>query len=231
VLDDWDFRSRLLGRGVVAAFAGPPGTGKTLAARIVAASLRRPLYRVDLGQVVDKYIGETQKNLDRVLDGATGTGAVLLFDEADALFGRRTEVRDAHDRYANLEIAHLLARLEEYDGLAILTTNLRDHLDDAFTRRVAMMVPFEFPDLETRRLIWQRTWPAAAPMHPSVDPADYAHHRLTGAGIRDAMLRAAFFAAGRGDAHPAVTAADLHEGVRRELIQSGRAGRASEQEG
>ncbi len=229
VLDDWGFARRVLGRGTVAAFAGPPGTGKTLAARIVAGALNRPLYRVDLGQVVDKYVGETQKNLDRLLDSATGTGVILLFDEADALFGRRTEVRDAHDRYANLEIAHLLARLEEYDGLAILTTNLREHLDDAFVRRVATVVPFEFPDLERRREIWERIWPAEAPLEHGVALGDYAGHRLTGAGVRDAMLQAAFFAAAE-DPSAAVGARHLDDAVRRELIQSGRAGRAPEQE-
>jgi SpoVK/Ycf46/Vps4 family AAA+-type ATPase len=128
VLDAWGFGRTVLGRGLVALFAGPPGTGRTLAARVVGAELGRDVHRVDLGQVVSKYIGETEKNLDAVLTLAEAHDWVLLFDEADALFGRRTEVRDAHDRHANQEVAHLLSRIEEYDGLAILTTNLVDHI-------------------------------------------------------------------------------------------------------
>ena len=219
VLEEWGFGRGALGRGTVALFSGPPGTGKTLAARVVAADLDRPVHRVDLGQVLDKYIGETEKNLDRVFAAAAESDAVLLFDEADALFGRRTEVRDSHDRYANHEVSHLLNRVEEYDGLALLTTNLVDNVDAAFVRRLAFHVRFPFPNLAARAEIWARTWPGTAPLDPGVDLASLAEHRLSGAGIRDAALTAAFLAAADGGV---VTATHLETAVRRELTKAGR---------
>ena len=219
VLDEWGFGRGALGRGTVALLSGPPGTGKTLAARVVAADLDRPVYRVDLGQVLDKYIGETEKKLDRVFAAGAETDAVLLFDEADALFGRRTEVRDSHDRYANHEVSHLLNRVEEYDGLALLTTNLVDNVDGAFVRRLAFHVRFPFPDLDARAEIWARTWSGMAPLEPGVDLASLAQHRLSGAGIRDAALTAAFLAAADGRV---VTATHLQAAVRRELTKAGR---------
>ena len=137
VMDDWGFGARLAcGRGVTALFAGPSGTGKTMAAEVIAAELGLDLFAIDLSAVVSKYIGETEKNLARVFGAAADSDAILLFDEADALFGKRSEVRDAHDRYANIEIAYLLQRMEQYDGIAILATNLRHHIDEAFTRRL-----------------------------------------------------------------------------------------------
>jgi hypothetical protein len=219
VLDDWGFGSTLLGRGVIAMFAGPPGTGKTLAARVVAGVLGLPLHRVDLGQVVDKFIGETEKNFDRIFERAADEGVVLLFDEADALFGRRTDVRDAHDRYANLEVSHLMARIEEFDGLAILTTNLREHMDQAFARRLSATVRFPFPDEVARRRIWSTLWPSSAPLAHDVSFDRLARHRLSGAEIRNACLTAAFLAASAGGV---TTVAHLDEGIRREMASAGR---------
>ena len=219
VLDEWGFARGLLGRGVLGLFAGPPGTGKTLAARVVAAELDLPLFRVDIGQVVSKYIGETEKNLARVFSSAAGTGAVLLFDEADALFGKRTAVRDSHDRYANQEVAYLLARVEEYDGLALLTTNLSDNIDAAFLRRVTTVLSFPLPDPAARRRMWQQVWPSPEVLHPEVDLDAIAQNRLSGAGIRDAALTAAFLAAADGTA---VRLSHLETAVLRELTKAGR---------
>lgn len=220
VLDAWGFARSVLGRGTVALFAGPPGTGKTLAARRLGSALGRDVWRVDIGQVVSKYIGETEKNLDAILAQAEMRDWVLLFDEADALFGRRTEVRDAHDRYANQEVAHLLSRIEEYDGLAILTTNLVEHLDPAFLRRVAAVIHFPVPDLASRRMIWTRTWPPTTPLDPDVDLEGFAVHRLSGAAIRDASLTAAYLAAAAGSD---ITAEVIEQAVQRELVKAGRA--------
>lgn len=165
VFDDWGFARKLsLGTGVNALFAGPSGTGKTMAAEIIAAELGLDLYRIDLAQVVSKYIGETEKNLSRIFAAAENANAILFFDEADALFGKRSEVRDAHDRYANIEIAYLLQKMEEYDGLAILATSLSQNLDDAFARRLAFTIHFPFPDEIMRRRIWASVWPAEAPL-------------------------------------------------------------------
>jgi ATPase family protein associated with various cellular activities (AAA) len=158
VLREWGFARRLsLGKGVTALFSGPSGTGKTLAAEIIAHELGLFLYKIDLATVVSKYIGETEKNLDRLFTAAQDANCVLFFDEADALFGKRSEVRDSHDRYANLEISYLLQKMEEFEGLAILATNLRQNLDDAFTRRLAFTVHFPFPDEDERHRIWSET--------------------------------------------------------------------------
>ena len=156
VLGDWGFGSKLSrGRGTTALFAGPPGTGKTMAAEVIAGELGLDLFTIDLSAVVSKYIGETEKNLERIFGAAADADAILFFDEADALFGKRSEVRDAHDRYANIEVAYLLQRMEQYEGIAILATNLRQHLDDAFIRRLAFVVDFPFPDDAERRRIWR----------------------------------------------------------------------------
>ena len=144
------------GRGVTALFAGDSGTGKTMSAEVIAGELGLDLYTVNLATVVDKYVGETEKNLERIFAEAGGVNAVLLFDEADAIFGKRSEVRDAHDRYANIESAYLLQRMETFDGLAILATNLRSNIDDAFTRRLDMIIDFPAPDETSRLAIWQR---------------------------------------------------------------------------
>ena len=156
VFGEWGFESRMrLGRGLNALFCGPPGAGKTLAAEVIASELEADLYRVDLSQVVSKFIGETEKQLRQVFDEAQGSDAILLFDEADALFGKRSEVKDAHDRYANIEVGYLLQRMDEYDGIAILATNMRRSLDDAFTRRLRFVVEFPFPETRERSLIWR----------------------------------------------------------------------------
>jgi AAA+ superfamily predicted ATPase len=200
VWHDWGFERRSsAGQGVTALFAGPPGTGKTMAAEVVAGDLGLDLFAVDLSSVVSKYIGETEKNLERVFTAAAETSAVLLFDEADALFGKRSEVRDAHDRYANIETSYLLQRMEAYDGVAVLTTNLRGHLDPAFVRRLQFIVDFPFPDEEQRRRIWQGCLPAEAPREEGLDVGRLGRDvRLSGGGIRNAVLHAAFLAAGEG---------------------------------
>ncbi len=152
VYEQWGFAAKSSrGLGISALFAGASGTGKTLAAEVLANELRLDLYRIDLSQVVSKYIGETEKNLRRVFDAAEDGGAVLLFDEADALFGKRSEVKDSHDRYANIEVSYLLQRMEAYRGLAILTTNMKDALDTAFLRRIRFVVTFPFPDAAAAR--------------------------------------------------------------------------------
>ncbi len=227
VLGDWGFARRLSrGRGVTALFAGPSGTGKTMAAEVVAAELGLDLYRIDLSGVVSKYIGETEKNLDRIFRAAEDANAVLFFDEADALFGKRSEVRDSHDRYANLEISYLLQKMETYDGVAILATNLRDNLDEAFMRRLAFIVTFPFPDEEERRRIWELVWPAETPLADDLDfDALAAAHRLSGGQIKNAALAAAYLAAGNGGV---VAGEHLESALRREYEKLGRAPRELE---
>ncbi|MFO0889867.1 MAG: ATP-binding protein [Isosphaeraceae bacterium] len=151
------------GLGIAALFAGASGTGKTMAAEVIANDLRLDLYRIDLSQVVSKYIGETEKNLRKVFEAAEEGGAILLFDEADALFGKRSEVKDSHDRYANIEVSYLLQRMECYRGLAVLTTNKKEDLDTAFLRRIRFVVRFPFPDAAGRAEIWRRIFPAETP--------------------------------------------------------------------
>lgn len=196
VLGDWGFgRTLSRGTGVTALFSGPSGTGKTMAAEVVANDLRLDLFRIDLSCVVSKYIGETEKNLRTIFAAAESANAVLLFDEADALMGKRSEVRDAHDRYANLEVAYLLQAMETYRGVAILATNLRHHLDDAFVRRLAFAVHFPFPDETSRLRIWQGIWPAATPLADDVDLAVLAQrYKLGGGNIRNIALAAAYLA-------------------------------------
>ena len=176
------------GLGISALFAGPSGTGKTMAAEVLARELELDLYRIDLSQVVSKYIGETEKNLRRVFDAAETGGAILLFDEADALFGKRTEVKDSHDRYANIEVSYLLQRMEAYRGLAILTTNLRDALDQAFVRRLRFVVEFPFPDAAQRAEIWRRVFPAADADRRRSTPRRLAALSLAGGNIRNIAL-------------------------------------------
>ena len=221
VLDEWGFARKLSsGRGVTALFSGAPGTGKTLAAEVVAHELGLDLYRIDLAGVVSKYIGETEKNLDRIFAAAEGATAVLLFDEADALFGKRSEVRDSHDRFANIEISYLLQKMEAYEGVAILATNLRDNLDDAFLRRLAFLVTFPFPEEEERRRIWEFVWPDATPVGADVDRAELAaSHRLSGGQIKNAALAAAYRAAADGGI---VTTEHVQHALRREYQKLGR---------
>jgi ATPase family associated with various cellular activities (AAA)/Winged helix domain, variant len=198
VYDGWGFGTPgARGLGISALFAGPSGTGKTMAAEVLARELRLDLYRIDLSQVVSKYIGETEKNLRRVFDAAEGGGAILLFDEADALFGKRSEVKDSHDRYANIEVSYLLQRMEEYSGLAILTTNLKGALDPAFLRRLRFVVSFPFPDTAQREEIWRRVFPPETPTE-GLDPLRLARLSVAGGNIRNIALHAAFLAAEAG---------------------------------
>lgn len=191
---EWGGRVR---GGPVALFAGPSGTGKTLAAELLAGNLAKPLFRVDLGLLVSKYIGETEKNLNQLFDNAAAADVVLLFDEADSLFGKRGEVREARDRYANMEVNHLLARIDAHPGLCILTTNMRQHLDPAFARRFQVVVNFPVPDAGARRLLWAQHVPPRAPGADKLDMAALADAvALTGGQIRNAALHATFVAAG-----------------------------------
>jgi hypothetical protein len=195
VHDAWGFGDRFSrGLGVSALFAGPSGTGKTLAAEVLANDLRLDLYRIDLSQLVSKYIGETEKNLSAIFEAAERSGAILLFDEADALFGKRSNVKDSHDRYANIEVSYLLQRMESYRGLAVLTTNQRAALDQAFLRRLRFVVTFPFPDGAQRASIWTRIFPDGTPTD-SLDVARLARLNVTGGNIRNIALHAAFLAA------------------------------------
>lgn len=198
--EKWGFAEKSArGLGLTALFAGPSGTGKTMAAEVLAGELDLDLYRIDLSAVVSKYIGETEKNLRRVFDAADQSGALLLFDEADALFGKRSEVRDSHDRYANIEIGYLLQRMETYRGLAILTTNLRQSLDEAFLRRLRFVVNFPFPDAAARAEIWERVLPAQTP-RGKLDWRRLAQLNIAGGNIRNIALGAAVLAAEDGGA-------------------------------
>lgn len=183
-------------RGIACLFAGPSGTGKTLAAEVVAHSLGVDLFVIDLSQIVDKYIGETEKNLERVFTEAEGINGVLLFDEADALFGKRSDVKSSHDRHANVEVAYLLQRMERYDGIAVLTTNLRNNLDEAFTRRLDVILSFPEPGVADRRALWQRHLPPTVPIDADVDLDALAEHlAVTGGIIRNVTMAAAHAAA------------------------------------
>jgi hypothetical protein len=195
VWDEWGFGAgNGRGAGSAALFAGPSGAGKTLAAEVLAGAIELALWRIDLSQVVSKWIGETEKNLARVFDAADAGGAVLLFDEADALFGKRSEVKDSHDRYANLEVSFLLQRMENYRGLAILTTNNEDALDKAFVRRLRTIVQFPFPDAKAREALWRRAFPPGAPV-AGLRGDRLARLQLSGGAIRNVALTAAFLAA------------------------------------
>jgi hypothetical protein len=195
VYESWRFASKgARGLAISALFAGASGTGKTMAAEVLAHDLRLDLYRIDLSQVVSKYIGETEKNLRRVFDAAEEGGAVLLFDEADALFGKRSDVKDSHDRYANIEVSYLLQRMEANRGLAILTTNMKGALDTAFLRRIRFVVQFPFPDATQRASIWRHIFPASTPTE-SLDMDKVARLNVAGGNIRNIALHAAFLAA------------------------------------
>jgi SpoVK/Ycf46/Vps4 family AAA+-type ATPase len=195
VYEEWGFGKKMnRGLGISALFAGDSGTGKTMAAEVIANDLRLNLYRIDLSAVVSKYIGETEKNLRRLFDAAEDGGAILFFDEADALFGKRSEVKDSHDRYANIEINYLLQRLEAYRGLAILATNMKNALDAAFTRRLRFIVNFPFPGLPERREIWRDVFPPET-LTSGLDLERLARLNLTGGNIHNVALNAAFLAA------------------------------------
>ncbi|MFJ5291567.1 ATP-binding protein [Streptomyces sp. NPDC088348] len=220
VLGDWRLSAGGgRGRGALALFAGESGTGKTLSAEVVAAELGLDLYVVQLSSVVDKYVGETEKNLERIFAEADRTDAVLLFDEADAVFGKRSEVTSSNDRYANLESAYLLQRLESFDGIVLLTTNLRANIDEAFTRRLDLIVDFPFPDAAQRLALWQHSL-VHVPCADGIDPGRCAKEfELAGGSIRSAVVTAAYAAAGRDSP---VTSEDLLAGARREYRKAGR---------
>jgi ATPases of the AAA+ class len=195
VHEQWGFSQRnTRGLGISTLFSGPSGTGKTMAAEVLANELRLDLYRIDLSQVVSKYIGETEKNLAKVFEAAEGGGAILLFDEADALFGKRSEVKDSHDRYANIEVSYLLQRMESYRGLAILTTNMKSALDPAFLRRIRFIIQFPFPNAIHRAEIWRRVFPQQTPTD-GLDINKLAQLNIAGGSIQNVALRAAFLAA------------------------------------
>lgn len=221
VYDDWRFAEKLQdkGLGVSALFCGPSGAGKSMAGEVIGTALDLDVYRVDLSSLVSKWVGETEKNLRRVFDAAEEGGIILQFDECDALFGKRTEVKDSHDRHANIEVSYLLQRLESYRGLCILTTNMRDNIDEAFLRRIRFAVDFRFPSRVERLAIWQRAFPVDVPQ------AGLAHERLAqlnvaGGSIRNIALGAAFLAADQGGP---VTMAEVHSAARAEYDKIGRA--------
>jgi AAA+ superfamily predicted ATPase len=218
---DWGFDQKLsLGKGLSVLFAGPSGTGKTMAAEIIAATLGLELYKIDLSTVVSKFIGDTEKNLSRIFAEAETSNAILFFDEADALFGKRSEVKDSHDRYANIEIGYLLQRMEEYDGVVVLATNFRKNMDEAFVRRLQFTVEFPFPNEEDRRRIWKGVWPDDTPCDPTLD-VDFMARRfeITGGSIRNIALAAAFLAAADGNV---VTMTHLIHATKREFQKMGK---------
>ena len=221
VLEQWGLGKKLTAsNGITVLFAGPPGTGKTMSAEVVASELGLDLYKIDLSTIVSKYIGETEKNLDRIFSEAESSNAILFFDEADAIFGKRSEVKDAHDRYANIEVSYLLQRMEGYNGVTVLATNLRANLDDAFTRRLQFAIDFPFPDEVYRLQIWETLFPPQVPVDKAVDFKIMAKRfRLAGGNIRNIIVSAAYLAASDGGV---VTMSHLMHGARRELQKMGR---------
>jgi AAA+ superfamily predicted ATPase len=221
VFDQWGFGRKVpYGRGLTVLFSGPPGTGKTMSASLVAGALKLELFRIDLAGLVSKYIGETEKNLDRVFSAAWRSNAILFFDEADALFGKRTEVKDAHDRYANIETSYLLQKIEEYDGVTILATNLKKNIDAAFLRRIHILVDFPFPTGEMRRRLWKALLPDEMPVEPSLEIGFLADRfELAGGAIKNVIQSAAVMAAGGG---AVVRMGHILHGIRRELQKQGR---------
>ncbi|MEA5567762.1 ATP-binding protein [Anabaena sp. UHCC 0399] len=221
VHEEWGFDRKLsLGKGLNVLFSGTPGTGKTMAAEVIAHELQLDLYKIDLSQIVSKYIGETEKNLNRIFTAAANSNAILLFDEADALFGKRSEVKDAHDRYANIETGYLLQKMEEYEGVVILTSNLRSNIDDAFSRRLRFIIEFPFPNEKQRRQIWEKVWIDTTPCSSDLN-LDFLARRfeIAGANIRNIALAAAFLAADDGKV---ITMAHLLQAIRREYQKLGR---------
>jgi hypothetical protein len=221
LLEEWGFAAKLpYGRGVSAIMAGPPGTGKTMVAQLLAKELGYDLYRIDLSQVVNKYIGETEKNLAKIFDEAETSHAVLFFDEADSLFAKRTDVKSSNDRYANLEVNYLLQRMETFDGVTLLATNLEQGLDEAFKRRVRFSIQFELPEEAERKRLWVSMFPAKVPLAPDIDWDLMAKRfEMAGGYIKKAALRAALIAA---ESRRPITTADLVEAARQEYREMGR---------
>ncbi|MEZ4453498.1 MAG: ATP-binding protein [Nannocystaceae bacterium] len=221
LLGEWGMGDRLR-PGLRCLFYGPPGTGKSMTACLLGARSGREVYKIDLSLVVSKYIGETEKNLARVFDQAEHQGWILFFDEADALFGKRSETRDAHDRYANQETAFLLQRLETFDGVSILASNLRDNIDAAFARRFESVIYFPLPRPQERRLLWERGFPAGIELDASLDLDAISQTPLAGGSIMNVIRYAALEALRRGERR--IAAADVHAGIRRELLKEGKGG-------
>ncbi|HEX2927588.1 MAG TPA: ATP-binding protein, partial [Ruminiclostridium sp.] len=201
VFGDWGFGKRLsYGKGLSILFSGPPGTGKTMAAQVVAKELQLELYKVDISKLVSKYIGDTEKNLEEIFDEAQLSNAILFFDEADAIFGRRTEVKDSHDRHANVETAYLLQRMEEYEGITILATNYLKNIDEAFLRRFGFVIDFPFPDAAYREKIWRSMLPEETPAAENIDFSFIAKKfELSGGNIKNIVVSAAFIAAEKNE--------------------------------
>lgn len=207
------------GRNVSAFFAGPPGTGKTMAVHVLSDMLELPLYRIDLSRIVDKYIGETEKRLEEVFDVAEKNNAILFFDEADSIFGKRSEVNDSKDRYANTEVSYILQRMEEYDGIVILATNYKKNIDEAFMRRIRYMVEFPFPSEDMRRQIWESSFADKVPLE-DIDFAYLARQfEFSGGSIKNIVLNAVFLAASQN--HP-VNMKDILQSVRTENMKMGK---------
>ncbi|HLL22834.1 MAG TPA: AAA family ATPase, partial [Kofleriaceae bacterium] len=221
LLEEWGFSAKLpYGRGVSAILAGPPGTGKTMVAQLLAKEIGFDLYRIDLSQVVNKYIGETEKNLARIFDEAEHSHAVLFFDEADSLFAKRTSVQSSNDRYANLEVNYLLQRMETFDGVTLLATNLEQGLDEAFKRRVRFSIQFELPGRNERRALWKSMFPPKVPLASDIDWDSVARQfEMSGGYIKKAALRAALMAA---QSERPITTEDLVAAGRHEYREMGR---------
>jgi hypothetical protein len=221
VLEEWCFAQTMnRGKGVAALFFGPSGTGKTMAVEVIANELEMEVFRIDLSSVVSKYIGETEKNLSKIFREAQDSDVVLFFDEADALFGKRSEIKDAHDRYANIETNYLLQQIENYDGIVILATNMRQNMDKAFIRRIHIAIGFELPGPEDRLRIWNKVLPQSAPQDADIDFEFLARgFELSGGHVRNIGLAAAFLAAEEG---APISMRHLVVGVQRELHKSGR---------
>ena len=221
VCDKWNFESRLAyGKGLTMLFAGPPGTGKTMAATVVAGELGLPAYRVDISQIMSKYIGETEKSLGEIFDAAEKCSAILFFDETDALFGKRSEIKDSHDKYANVETSFLLQRLESFDGIVLMATNLLQNIDEAFIRRISCIVNFPLPNAEQRLILWKNMFPDEMPRDPSLDFGYLAQQfELSGAAIKNAVMSAAFLAA---EEDAAVNMSHILRAVRKQLSKQGK---------
>ena len=221
VFSDWNFEQKVsLGKGLNVLFAGSSGTGKTMAAEIVANELGLDLYKIDLSTVISKYIGETEKNLDKIFSEAQNSNSILFFDEADAVFGKRSEIKDSHDRYANIEVAYLLQKMEEYDGIVVLATNLRKNLDEAFARRMHFSLEFPQPEERDRYQIWKRVFPPEAPVSKDMDFRFMAKQfKITGGNIKNIALGSAFFAARDGGS---ITIEHLVKATKREYQKIGR---------
>jgi DNA polymerase III delta prime subunit len=221
VYGDWGFNKKLsYGKGLCALLFGPPGTGKTMTAQVIANELKLELFRIDLSQVISKYIGETEKNLQMIFEQAEASNAILFFDEADAIFGKRSEVKDAHDRYANIETSYLLQKVEEYEGMTILATNFKENIDEAFTRRIQHIVEFPFPDSEHREKIWRMLYPKEAPLDKDIDFEFIAKRfEIAGGNIKNIVVSSAFLAA---QTNEAIQMKHIISALKYELHKTGR---------